>query len=146
MVDVSLFESATYPLQYAILQCTSLQEKYTRMGNKWGWGWGAYGPFKAKDGWLIIATVLDRQWYNLCEVMGKPELAHDPKFATVEGRSYYKHGEEADNIIREWLKTRTVKETVGLLKKNRIPSAPVNDIPALVEDPQYKFPEEYVRG
>lgn len=135
MVDVSLFESATYPLQYAILQWTGLQEKYTRMGNKWGWG--AYGPFKAKDGWLIIATALDRQWYKLCEVMGRPELAQDPKFATVEGRSYYKHGEEADNIIREWLKTRTVKETVALLKKNRIPSAPVNDIPALVEDPQY---------
>ena len=134
-VDISLFESATWPLQCPVLQWTSLGQKYTRMGNKWVFG--GYGPFKATDGWLIIATALDRQWYKLCEVMGCPELATDEKFKTVAGRSYEQNGDEVDDIIQRWVKDKTVKEVVDLLVENRLPVIPVNDIPALVADPQY---------
>lgn len=138
MVDVSLFESATWPLQYAALQWTSLEQKYTRMGNKWGWG--GYGPFKAKDGWLIIATALDRQWYKLCDLMGRPELASDEKFKSVGGRSYEQNGDEVDEIIRDWVKDKAVAEVVDLLLENRLPTVPVNDIPGLINDPQYNHP------
>jgi len=47
MVDVSLFETAIYPLHFAILQWNTLHEKFPRRGNKWLFG--GYGPYKAKD-------------------------------------------------------------------------------------------------
>lgn len=135
MVDVSLFESSAFTLNGYVLQYTALGTKHTRMGNKWGWG--AYGPFKARDGYVIIATALDRQWYKLCEIMGREELIDDPKFKTVAGRSYEQNGDEVDAIVQKWVETMEAKEVENILDKERIPVGPVNDIPAVVNDPHY---------
>ncbi len=61
--------------------------------------------FQAKDGYVVIATRQDNFWRKLCEVLGAPGLADDPRFATnpkrlenravlipkIEGRSARAH-------------------------------------------------------
>ena len=43
-------------------------------------------PRRGEDRWVAIAVRGDEQWEALCELMGAPELARDPRFATHEAR------------------------------------------------------------
>ena len=39
--------------------------------------------FKSRDGkWMVIAANQNQLFRRLCEAMGRPELADDPRFAT----------------------------------------------------------------
>jgi crotonobetainyl-CoA:carnitine CoA-transferase CaiB-like acyl-CoA transferase len=45
------------------------------------------GVFKTADGWLQMLIVREAQWVALCGVLGAPDLAADPRFATDQDRS-----------------------------------------------------------
>lgn len=43
--------------------------------------------FETSDGkWVVLSAVSDQQFAALCGVIGQPELAHDPAFATSNDR------------------------------------------------------------
>jgi crotonobetainyl-CoA:carnitine CoA-transferase CaiB-like acyl-CoA transferase len=75
-IDVSLMQAAT-ALQSIRLMASHLDGGTTR----------ASGVFRTADGWMTIATVADRDWCALCEAMDRPDLADDPRFATLAGRT-----------------------------------------------------------
>ena len=84
------------------------------------------GTFKGPQGWIVI-LVLDRQWPSLVRAMGKPELMHDPRFATGADRG--KNQKELVARIEEWLHTFPSDEAaLHVLEEHRIPSAPVMSI------------------
>ena len=45
-----------------------------------------YESFRAADGEFVIAGGNDEIWRRLCRVIGRPELADDPEWATPEAR------------------------------------------------------------
>lgn len=46
-----------------------------------------YGPFRCAGGGAVhLAVQNEGQWRRLCQVVGRPELAEDPRFATVADR------------------------------------------------------------
>lgn len=46
-----------------------------------------YRPFHARDGWFLVAAGTDRQFAALAtDVLSRPELARDPRFATNAAR------------------------------------------------------------
>ena len=51
-----------------------------------------YGPnalyrlYEAERGWVYLACPLAREWRPLCEAVGQPDLADDPRFATADAR------------------------------------------------------------
>ncbi len=51
-----------------------------------------YGPnalyrlYEAESGWVYLACPLPKEWKPLCEAVGRPDLAEDPRFATVDCR------------------------------------------------------------
>jgi crotonobetainyl-CoA:carnitine CoA-transferase CaiB-like acyl-CoA transferase len=45
-----------------------------------------YRLYRTKAGWLCIAVTKDNEWQALCAAAGRPELALDPRFASVQGR------------------------------------------------------------
>ena len=75
-IDVSLMQAAT-ALQSIRLMASHLDGGTTR----------ASGVFKTADSWMTLAVVADRDWRALCEAMGRPDLADDPRFATLAGRT-----------------------------------------------------------
>ncbi len=75
-IDVSLMQAAT-ALQSIRLMASYLDGSTTR----------ASGVFKTADGWMTIAVITDRDWRSLCEAMERPELADDPRFATLAART-----------------------------------------------------------
>ena len=38
--------------------------------------------FRTADGWVMVAAYMPERWRRLCEVLGRRELADDPRFAT----------------------------------------------------------------
>jgi crotonobetainyl-CoA:carnitine CoA-transferase CaiB-like acyl-CoA transferase len=85
-----------------------------------------FQAFPAKDGWLIIACPKEKFWHRLVDVLDRPELANDPRFATFADRR--QHHEELEDILDAVLGLRTVREWLTVLGAATVPCAPVNDV------------------
>jgi len=136
-IDLSLLESLFHlhdtAIQFYVLSDGELNP--TRFGAH-HYAIAPCGIFKARDGYVVIA-VLVHQWETFVQAIGKPELAHDPRFATYEAR--VEHRFELVTILEEWLQSfPTRDEPLAILEQVRILSAPVLDIAQVINHPQMK--------
>ncbi|MEX2517756.1 MAG: CoA transferase, partial [Paracoccaceae bacterium] len=90
--------------------------------------------FPASDGWFIIAIGNDGQLARFAEAAGRPELAADPRFATNPARVV--NHDELIRLMREITRQRTEADWMKTLSAVSVPTGPVNDIPAAIDDPQ----------
>lgn len=95
-----------------------------------------YQAFKARDRWLVIAIFGERFFKEVCEVIGRPELAADPRFVNAGMRS--KNKQAFLDIIEPVLLTRTVDDWMEIMLAKRIPCAPINSLDRILEDPVVK--------
>jgi crotonobetainyl-CoA:carnitine CoA-transferase CaiB-like acyl-CoA transferase len=93
-----------------------------------------YQPFDAADQPIIIAVGNDRQFARLAEIVGHPEWAADPRFATNAARVGARS--ELVPMIAEIVATRPAAEWLGQLEKAGIPAGPINSISQALADPQ----------
>ena len=95
-----------------------------------------YQSFQASDGWFAIAVGNDRQFARLCELLGKPELAANEKFASNSAR--VQNREEVIFILASIFKTASVAEWLGKLDEAEIPCGPINNFEQVFSMPQVK--------
>lgn len=93
-----------------------------------------YQGFETKDKYIIVAVGNDQLWVRLCNILGRPELAEDPRFKTNPLR--VKNRKECVAILADILKTRPRDEWLQLLNNNSIPCAPINSMDEVFKDPQ----------
>ncbi len=119
-VDVSAREVASSLIGEALLLAAAGIEP-RRMGNDHPRmaPHGVY-PARGEDCWLSIAVGTDAQWRALAHAMGKPELAHDVRFATAAAR--HAHRTEIDPIIAQWTASRAADATATLLQTAGVPA------------------------
>lgn len=102
-----------------------------------------YEAFSTKDGELMILAGNDGIFARLCEALGIPEVAADPRFA--ENPSRVAHRKEITELIASHAAKFTTAELRALLEKHRVPCSPIHDASEVVDDPQVKasgiFPE-----
>jgi crotonobetainyl-CoA:carnitine CoA-transferase CaiB-like acyl-CoA transferase len=85
------------------------------------------GIFKARDGYVAITVLID-QWELFTSIIGRPELATDPRFDTLPHR--LEHRPEVNQIVEAWLDSFASRDQpLALLEANHILSAPVYDVP-----------------
>lgn len=94
---------------------------------------GVY-PAAGTDQWVAIAVETDAHWHALCAALGRPELAHDPRYATAAARRA--HEEALDALIAAWTSTRDRHEIALDLQRRGVPAYAVQNSPDLVRDPQ----------
>jgi crotonobetainyl-CoA:carnitine CoA-transferase CaiB-like acyl-CoA transferase len=87
-----------------------------------------YEPLPAADKELIVTAGNDTQFRKLCEVIGVPGLADDPRFATNEGRTANRH--ELRPLLARRLGTRTAAEWFADLTAAGVPAGPINTVDA----------------
>lgn len=92
-----------------------------------------YQPFAAADGSLMLAVGNDGQFARLCGVLGRPELAADPRYATNPAR--VANRTELVPLLAELFAARSVAAWVELLLGASVPCGPVNDVPTALADP-----------
>jgi len=90
-------------------------------------------PYATKDGHVCLLATTDRQWRNLFAAMDCPELADDPRFATIAGRTA--NIDALYTLLAEYMRERTTAEWRERLDRFDVPSGVVNDLPGLVADP-----------
>ncbi len=91
-------------------------------------------PGAATDRWLTIAVATDEQWRALCDVIGRPELGKDERYATALDR--YERQDDLDVLIAEWTAERTDDEAEALLQSRGVPASAVRSPLTLTTDPQ----------
>jgi len=72
-----------------------------------------YGFFKSRNGKVAIVSITARQWKDFAEIMGRPELATDPRFGNLIVQ--IQNHDEAVRIIEEWTSARDSAEIIALL-------------------------------
>ncbi|MGC4110122.1 MAG: CoA transferase [Nocardioides sp.] len=85
-----------------------------------------YEPIPCSDGELIITSGNNAQFRKLCEVIGVPELADDPRFARNEDRTVNR--EQLRPLLTERLMTRTKMEWFRDIIAAGVPCGPINDV------------------
>ncbi len=95
-----------------------------------------YEAFQAADGSFILAVGNDAQFRRCCELIGRPELAADGRFATNPAR--VNNRPELLALLEPIFAGRTVSEWVDAFLEAGIPAGPINDIPAVFDDPQVR--------
>jgi crotonobetainyl-CoA:carnitine CoA-transferase CaiB-like acyl-CoA transferase len=98
VIDVSLLSTAMWILSADIV-LTQVPTYDSRGGRGQTTNHPLMRPYQCQDGRWLLLMLLDpaRYWPGLCERVGRPELIHDPRFATVELRS--KNGAELFEVL-----------------------------------------------
>ena len=89
-------------------------------------------PYATRDGYLSVICVSDTQWSRLFAAIGRPELAADPRFATIAARAT--HVDAAYGALAEGLGARTNAEWMAILRPLDIPCGPAATLPELLEN------------
>ncbi|TCT11877.1 crotonobetainyl-CoA:carnitine CoA-transferase CaiB-like acyl-CoA transferase [Tepidamorphus gemmatus] len=102
-----------------------------------------YQVFETADGHVIVAVGNDSQFRRLCDYLGRPELAADPRFATNPARTANRG--ELVPLIAAILKTRQRADILAGLESRGVPVGPVNDIAQALAEPQVAARDMLVR-
>ncbi|MGC9529091.1 MAG: CaiB/BaiF CoA transferase family protein [Candidatus Bipolaricaulaceae bacterium] len=92
-----------------------------------------YQAFPSQDGLLMVAVGTDAQFRRLCQAVGLPRLASDPRFATNPAR--VAHREELVAALSEVLRARPRAHWLQDLLAAGVPCSPVNTLGEVFGDP-----------
>ena len=93
-----------------------------------------YQAFPTADGWINIGGANQSNWERIGKVIGRPELAGDPRFRTNSDRM--RNLDALTPIIGDALKARTSAEWIRDFEEAGVPVGPVNRIGDMLADPQ----------
>lgn len=95
--------------------------------------------FRCRDGHIVLACGNDGQYRKMCEALGRPDLANDPRF--VDNKSRVVNLSLLHPIISECLMSRDLADWLREFEARGVPCGPINTIPMVFEDPQIKHRE-----
>lgn len=103
-----------------------------------------HGQFRCKDGaWVALACTGDRMWQRFCKAVGREELAHDARYATVMAR--VERRAELDELVDGLTGSYTREQLLERLDAEEVVAGPVNTIEDIFKDPHYWAREMLVK-
>ncbi len=125
VVDVSLYESAIGLVAYHLVGYLGSGAVPGRHGTAFPLI-APYEAFAASDGEIMILAANDHLFSALCNVIGSPELAADPRFATNPDR--VAHRDELISLLEDRFAAERVDTWLERLDAAGVPAAPVHDM------------------
>jgi crotonobetainyl-CoA:carnitine CoA-transferase CaiB-like acyl-CoA transferase len=89
--------------------------------------------FRTSDGWVVVATANDRQFERLCRELGVPELAGDPRFASVAARVMSRS--ELRPLLEARFASETVDDWIRRLRDAGVAVGRLQTLPEALEHP-----------
>jgi crotonobetainyl-CoA:carnitine CoA-transferase CaiB-like acyl-CoA transferase len=126
-VEASLMASALSGMVNQASAYVSAAVVPFRMGNSHP-SLAPYEPLPTADRDLIVAAGNDAQFRRLCEVIGAPELADDPRFATNGDRTA--HRDELRPLLAARLAARPAADWFAALTAAGVACGPINTVDA----------------
>ncbi|WP_414902316.1 CaiB/BaiF CoA transferase family protein [Sphingomonas flavalba] len=98
--------------------------------------------YKCRDGDYLIGANQDAVFARLCQAIGRPELATDPRY--VDHVSRGRHQAELDALIEDWTSARSVDEVEAAMIAHSIPAGRMYRAPEMIADPHFAAREALV--
>jgi len=93
-----------------------------------------YQAFPTADGWINVGGANQANWERIVKVIGRPELAQDPRFLTNGDRM--RHLAALTPLVAERLKLRPSADWIREFEAAGVPVGPVNRVGDMLADPQ----------
>ena len=97
-------------------------------------GSAPYQVFQTSDGWLTIGAAQQNFFRKVCTLVGRPELADDPRFKSNADR--VKNNDLIAGLLQEEVIKRTNAEWMAALEAEGVPAGPVLHHDEVFADPQ----------
>jgi len=134
-LDMALFDTQVAVLANQALNYLVSGTVPKRMGNAHP-NIVPYGVFPVSDGHVIVAVGNDGQFAKFVRVLGRPELAADPRFRTNTDR--VKNRAVLAPLLTDLLMTRRRDELLAALGPEAVPAGPINSVADVFADPHVK--------
>jgi CoA:oxalate CoA-transferase len=132
-VDVGMLDCQVAILENAIARYVATGEVPGPLGTKHP-SIAPFAAFRTMDDYIVIAAGNDALFARVAKVLGHEEWANGPRFADNPSRVHNLDALHAE--MESALAVHTSKEWLTLLEAEGVPCAPINDIAAVMTDPQ----------
>jgi len=126
LLDAMLFQSTGY------LTLGALGVELPRLGNEFRIAAPA-NTYKCRDGRILTGVLLDAHWARMARLLGRPELASDPAYATAAARIARRR--EVDQLVADWARARSVEAALTELVAADLPAVKVQTYAEAARDP-----------
>ena len=129
-VDVALLDSMLFQSN-GLPSLGALGVEPGRNGNEFGFAVPG-NVYDCTDGPIYAGVLLDSHWRALCEILGQPDLAENPAFATGEARAANR--DVCNMMLSGWLAVRTRAQALEILLAHGLAAAPVQTFVEAAQD------------
>lgn len=132
-VDIAMLDSVVSILENALARYQATGREPAPLGSRHP-SITPFETFRTADGRIVIAAGNDRLFRRLCDVLGAPELASDPRFAGNAERT--EHRDALKAALEAALARRGAAGWLRALEAAGVPASPVAGIADVAADPQ----------
>ena len=133
-IEIALFDCAFSTLA-TFIPFHLAGKPVTRSGNRHVLA-SPWNTYRARDAWLVICTGSDEQWLRLCKVLGRPDLAADPRL--TRGADRVLNRAVVDDAVRRWIEDRNAAEAAQALEAQGIAAGAVVAVEGLAQEPNIR--------
>ncbi|MCU0976899.1 MAG: CoA transferase [Steroidobacteraceae bacterium] len=98
--------------------------------------------YPTSDGLVLIAANQDTVFGRLCEAMGRPELAKDPRYSSHQARGARQR--ELDDLVGDWTRALPTRRVLDLMSEYGVPAGLIYRAPEMLDDPHFAAREAIV--
>lgn len=93
-----------------------------------------FGPIETADGYVMLAVGSEKSFQAMAEVMGRPELVNDPRFATYAPRRA--NWAAYMDIVEQWSRSLSSQQCMTIFDRHGIPASRYRTMAQALDDPQ----------
>ena len=132
-IDVSMLESVLSTMGWVVSNFLQLGMEQQPMGND-NFTASPSGTFRTGDGPINIAANKQEQFEAVCDVVGRPDLKTDPRFAERQAR--LDNRQELTALLEDAMATNTANHWRAALNAAGVPAGEVLTVPQILAHPQ----------
>ena len=136
VVDLAILEPLAAALGPHVITWDQTGQTAQRCGNRSKNNAPRNTYLTADSRWVAVSSSADAVARRTLELVGRPDLASEPWFATGAGRA--DHADEIDEALAAWIGERPLAEVVEAFAAADVALAPVYDVEQYVADPQVR--------
>jgi crotonobetainyl-CoA:carnitine CoA-transferase CaiB-like acyl-CoA transferase len=132
-IDISMFDAGMTMLENSISRHDITGEVAGLIGSHHPSA-APHNIYKTSDSYIAMLFIDNGSWKRLTKIIGQPQLAEDPEFATIEAR--LKNVKRVDEIVEEWTLSKTSAEIEEIFKKEGFACGVVQNVKEVIESSQ----------
>jgi CoA:oxalate CoA-transferase len=132
-VDIAMFDATLAFLEHGVMEYSATGRALGRIGNRHPF-LAPFDVFECADGHVAICCGNDHLFGQLCEALGRPDLAADPRY--LDNSSRLESVAALKKALEDVLRTRCVSHWLGALQAAGVPVGPLLNVSEALQHPQ----------